>query len=63
MSYQPIKSKDLACKCGEVVKNCNADTVSVTCWRCVINNLRGYKQTEADGIKMIFEDMEEKEEK
>lgn len=63
MSSKQRKSKDLACACGEVVKNVGAETVKVTCWRCVNDQLRGYAQTEADGIKLIFNDLEKSEEK
>lgn len=63
MAFEQRKSKDLACACGEVVKNVDAETVKVTCWRCVNDQLRGFKQTEADGIKFIFQDLEKGEEK
>lgn len=55
MSFKQRKPKDLACACGEVVKNVNEETVKVTCWRCTMDQLRGYKQTEVDRIQLIFQ--------
>lgn len=37
------KNKSLNCKiCNEEVKNVGEDATAVTCWKCVMNSMRGH---------------------